>query len=80
LAYRAIDASIKQNFCIDDYLTTNTQRVTSLIGSNYTMGFSLRSGYTNKHHVSIVNAAGGVQAGNLDCTFGVRPAMVMRLQ
>ena len=79
LAYRGASSSIYQNFCVEDYMTTNAQRATSMIGSNYTYASHYRSGTTVGQH-GLAHWSGALASYNLDCTYGVRPAMVMRLQ
>ena len=89
LAYRAAYSSIYQNFCIEDYLTTNAKRTAVFIGSSSNQSYFwwLRSGTTT---LSLSNSCGNAinvaPSGecnsmlDLNCSLGVRPAMVMKLQ
>ena len=76
--------STNQNFCIDDYLTTNQTRVSILIGSstNASYPYWLRCGYKeNSQCVYRVNAEGAFSDYySCDCSYGIRPAMVMKLK
>ena len=84
LAYRAAHTGTKQNFCIEDYLPNQNQRVATLIKSNYSYFWSLRSGHATTLSQtwgcwpSGEYSAGGYSA--VSDTQGVRPAMVMKLQ
>lgn len=82
LAYRGANSSIYQNFCIEDYLTSNLQRPTTYMGSNYVYAYNLRSGsdYTGYPAASTGGHTGVLGYGQVFDTCGVRPAMVMRLQ
>ena len=84
LAYRAANSSIKQNFCIEDYLTNSAQRVATFIGANQSFFWWLRSAgtydgtYTRCCSYVVPN---GTLGGNVvDGYYGVRPAMVMKLK
>ena len=79
LAYRTNSAGKYQNFCIEDFLTTAAQRVTSFIGSNITYTYTLRTSasiwqtsavYYNGEYVNFV----------VKYLSGARPAMVMKLK
>ena len=81
LAYRSVYSSIYQNFCIDDYLTSNQKRVATFIGSStQTHSYFSRSGSTR------VEPSAFLPSGDFNDLFdprtivGVRPAMVMKLQ
>ncbi|MBQ2713536.1 MAG: hypothetical protein IJF22_01020 [Clostridia bacterium] len=86
LAYREANTqnSIYQNFCIQDYLPNTANRISTLIGSSNNLSYIywLRSGYYD-HQRSVwrISVDGnGVHHYSCDCSYGVRPAMVMRLQ
>ena len=82
LAKKSAYSSIYQNFCIENYLSSNASRISAYIGTNNNFFYYLRSGDSNR--------AGGCQAVlysgayetnvGINRTYGVRPAMVMRLQ
>ena len=82
LAYKAVSSSIYQNFCLEDYLTTNAQRTATFIGSSTNQSFiwALRSGKT------LVDIGNVYPSGTLTNTrgvgngLGVRPAMVVKIQ
>ena len=79
LAYRDAASNIYQNFCVEDYLTSNVERVATYIGSSQSFPWLLRSGYTEVFQISNVNCNGGLMCSNTFRTYGVRPAMVMKL-
>ena len=82
LAYKGV--STNQNFCIEDYITTNQTRIAILIGSstNASYPYWLRSGGTDSPQaVCRVNAEGAfTDYYSCDCSYGIRPAMVMKLK
>ena len=84
LAYRATSSSIFQNFCVEDYISTNAQRIATFIGSssNQSYHWHLRSGMngtaTHVHRVLYSGDIGVGVSGSHD-TNGVRPAFVMRI-
>ena len=82
LARRAVNSSIYQNFCIEDYLTSDQVRVTSLIGGTQAQPYYLRSGYVNLNDsVSFVSCKGNYSSGrgsSVRGSTGVRPAMVVK--
>ena len=84
LAYRAASPSIYQNFCVEDYLITETKRTTSFIGSSNNLSSDawwLRTGmFKTTSGAYIVYFTGQISTGNVICSSGVRPAMVMKLQ
>ena len=83
LASRGAYSSTYQNFCIEDYLTTNTQRIASLLGSTQSDFWWLRSGYPwpNFNNVACeIEPSGNLSSGIAHDFFGIRPAMVMKLQ
>ena len=86
LAYKAINTSIKQNFCIEDYLPNASQRMASLIGSTQLYWYATRSGQLagdSSRYICDVQPNGsflGSDARWVDNVGGVRPAMVMKLQ
>ena len=83
LAYKDANPSTYQNFCYEDYLTTNEQRVSTLIGSSNPISnfWYLRSGSNVGTYRSTFIHPGGVGPGamNVCSSQGVRPAMVMKL-
>ena len=79
LAYKGANSGVSQSFCIETYLTSNTVRLTSLIGSTQAWPQWLRSGY-NASQSGYVHANGEVGYFNVDCSLGARPAMVMKLK
>ena len=79
LAYKGANSGVSQSFCIETYLTSNATRLTSLIGSTQAWPQWLRSGY-NTTQSGYVHQNGGVGYFNVDCSFGTRPAMVMKLK
>ena len=83
LAYRAASTGTKQNFCIEDYLTTNAQRTATFIGSSTNQSYFwwLRSGSPSYSHSTCdVPPSGGFSNDGVNDSHGVRPAMVIRLQ
>ena len=81
LAYRGAHTATYQNFCIEDYLTTNAKRIATFIGSNQTYWWWSRSGILTTPGTANACVPEAV-AYNIDVSFGlgVRPAMVMKLQ
>ena len=82
LAYRNSHLDTYQNFCIEDYLITDTQRTACFIGSSTNQSYSwrLRSGNQyNCHAAYIVYPSGKYDYHGPSWTYGVRPAMVMKL-
>ena len=83
LAYRAAYSSTFQNFCIEDYLTTNTQRIATQIGTTLNHFWWLRSGTPSvSYRVPVVQCAGTIaldHTGDIDFVHAVRPAMVIRV-
>ena len=81
LAYRDAYSSIFQNFCIEDYLPNQTQRVSCLIGSNQAMLYYLRSGNSRSASYSSYVYAYGALSGTylVYNSFGTRPAFVLRI-
>lgn len=82
LAYRGAHSTIKQNFCIEDYLTTDSQRVATFINSNnLSHSYWLRSGIASAQRgIYAVFPSGAVLTNaGADDAKGVRPAMVMKL-
>ena len=83
LSYRAAHTSTKQNFCIDDYLTTASKRIACLIGSsNQSYYYWLRSGSLNdsaQHASHRIGTSGDFWSHGCETSNGVRPAMVMKL-
>ena len=79
LAYKGANSGVSQSFCIETYLTSNTVRLTSLIGSTQAWPQWLRSG-TGLWGAGYVHANGGLGGFNVDCSLGARPAMVMKLK
>ena len=79
LAYKSANSGVSQSFCIETYLTSNTVRLTSLIGSTQAWPQWLRSG-VGLFRAGYVHPNGSLGNFNLDCSFGVRPAMVMKLK
>ena len=80
LAYRA-EHTTKQNFCIEDYLNTDSKRVATLIGSNQSERWALRTGllgYTSARN-RMIYPNGSIGDDWVSYTTGVRPAMVMKL-
>ena len=81
LASRVNSTAIYQNFCIEDYLTTASQRIASLIDSNQPQLYHSRSGGKQAFSIEMVLPTGVTEAsGGLNRSDGVRPAMVMKLQ
>ena len=81
LAYKGAYSSTYQNFCVEDYLPNANQRTAVLIKSTQSDCWRLRSGASyNQHDVSLVKPDGSFQGWGVCNTFGVRPAMVMKLQ
>ena len=83
LAHRATHSSTYQNFCIEDYITTNVTRIGIFIGSSTDQSqyWWLRSSSLNYHtNGHSVNYGGTIEGtGNGPYSLGVRPAMVMKL-
>ena len=86
LTYRTVHTATKQNFCIEDYLNSNSKRVASLIGSNQSYVWWLRSGHLEYNYASNFVWHDGSYSGNTGAGMtsavvlqGVRPAMVMKL-
>ena len=82
LANRASHSSTYQNFCIEDYLTTDTQRVATFIGSSTNQSYLWwgRSGaesYTQS--ASCRQPSGGYTIDGSGDSHGVRPAFVLSL-
>ena len=79
LAYKTIGAGY-QNFCIEDYLPVQNQRVATLIGTNQSYFWWLRSGalgtYLRAHYVKPM---GDIVADSVTHTNGVRPAFVLKI-
>ena len=74
--------STYQNFCIEDYLTTNVQGTATLIGSTTNQSYLwwLRTASTGVTSVAKVVPEGYPTGGDWPyCSYGVRPAMVMKL-
>ena len=84
LAYRAASSGTKQNFCIEDYLPTNAQRIATQIGSLQNQFWWLRTATPSiSYRAAVVQCAGTIatnNTGDIDYAHGVRPAMVMKLQ
>ena len=81
LAYKGAYSSTYQNFCVEDYLPNKNQRTATFINSNISFCWRLRSGAAiNQHDASNVLPSGGFQTWGTCNAFGVRPAMVMKLQ
>ena len=77
---RSLGVTGIQNFCMEDYLKTETQRVASFIGSNQSFFWYLRSGMPSLNYGSDgIRANGGYDSAGITCAHGVRPAMVMKL-
>ena len=77
---RALGVTGIQNFCMEDYLKTETQRVASFIGSNQSFFWYLRSGLPSLNYGSDgIKANGSYDGAGITCAHGVRPAMVMQL-
>ena len=82
LAYRAAYSSTYQNFCIEDYLPNQNQRVASIIGTNQCHFWYLRSG-TNAGHARSCTV---LYSGEISTAWGIsnyyatRPAMVVKIQ
>ena len=82
LAYRAANSSIKQNFCVEDYLKIDNNRIAILIGSSQCIAWATRTGapletrrmYTVNYQGEYNSATNSVRSAS-----GVRPAMVMKL-
>lgn len=80
LAYRAAYSSIKQNFCIEDYLPNQTQRCASFISSTQSFFWWLRSGCPSSTGSVYPICPSGEYGDNLvDVSYGVRPAFVISL-
>ena len=82
LAYRTAHPSTYQNFCIEDYLTTNVQGTATLIGSTTNQSYLwwLRTASTGNTSATKVVPEGYPTGGDWPyCSYGVRPAMVMKL-
>ena len=79
LAYRTNGAGKYQNFCIEDFLTSSAQRVTSFIGSNITYTYTLRTS-ASIFQTSAVYYNGDYVTFSIKYLTGARPAMVMKLQ
>ena len=82
LAARIANANTYQNFCIEDYLTTGSQRVTVFIGSatNQVYTWLLRSGgASGTNSVYVISHSSWYGADSIKFSYGVRPAMVMKL-
>ena len=85
LAYKAAHSTTYQNFCIEDYLPNPNQRVASLIKSNQSYYWWLRSSSAYASSASYI-AYSLTPDGNyrqidqVHGSHGVRPAMVMKLQ
>ena len=82
LAYRTTNTSIKQNFCIEDYMPNQNQRVASLIKSNQSYFWFLRSGGPTSYDVYFLYPSGAYDYNfsSINDSFGARPAMVMKLK
>ena len=78
---RTIPSSIYQNFCIENYLNTNAKRVASYVGSSQCQRWWLRSGHypTYQQGAQHGGEAGTIDQSTIDCSYGVRPAMVVRI-
>ena len=83
LACKEANSSVMQNFCIEDYLPNQSQRVASFIKSSTNQGHTwwLRSGLSSTYNCSTTSC---LPSGLRDSlwvhdTTGVRPAMVMKL-
>ena len=79
---RNMPSSIQQNFCIENYLDTNAKRVACYIGNNQSQPWWLRNGHRSDYQQGAqhLHTDGSVNQSSVDCLFGVRPAMVMKLQ
>ena len=80
LAYKAAYSAF-QNFCIENYLTSNAMRATSLIGSNQGYHWWTRTGSpVNNNYPSSVPPEGFFeQANTAHNSYGVRPAFVLKV-
>ena len=82
LAVRSTYSSTKQNYCIEDYLTTSATRISSYIGSNLAHYWWTRSGLSGQNSQNgMAVPANGNEAGSLFCfnSVGVRPAFVIKV-
>ena len=79
LAYRAANSSIFQNFCIEDYLTTNAQRIATYINTTQPYFWYFRSSYPSSWQTYGGYPDGSVAGCASHGSYGVRPAMVMKL-
>ena len=80
LARRAANSSTYQNFCIEDYFASGSQRIASLIGSSQAYHWNVRSGIaTASGYPNVVLSNGNIGGWWGDNSLGVRPAMVMKL-
>ena len=82
LAYRTTYSSIYQNFCIEDYLPDPNQRISCFIGSTQPYVWWLRSAHNEySHYASSIGPSGSYCFDpHIICSYGVRPAMVMKLK
>ena len=79
LAARYAYSSTKQNFCIEDYLPSTSQRVATLIGSNQSYYWFFRSGHPNGQYHCGTAPQADLSYGCADNYMGIRPAFVLRV-
>ena len=82
LAYKSVYSSTYQNFCVEDYLTTLSQRTTSYINSTQLASWWYRSGrnVSDAERSCSQACSETITHATVTCSIGVRPAMVMKLQ
>ena len=86
LSSKTSNTSITQNFCIEDYLTTNSQRISSLIGSTQSFTWWTRSAFRHSsntnycYYAKSVFPTGELSYNGVADSHGARPAMVMKLK
>lgn len=79
LALKSTSPGTYQNFCLEDFLITASQRFSTLIKSNTPHYWWIRSGDSNSSHLLAPRPNAAISQSNTNLYHGVRPAMVMRL-